>query len=360
MKISFNIGMGLAIGAVAGVGMAFTFQRGHVTSIQRGFRGVAQEVNYNDRTVAKLRAANVVPEPEAKQDPAGTPSSAVYQNVKVLGKVDSNEFLRVMAAVTAWVAPGEDQGCTYCHNVNNLALDSSYTKIVARRMMQMTEHINKDWAAHVGSTGVTCYTCHRGMPVPKYIWFNAPPPAPMEEGGVAEVNQGKNLVSTVAAYASLPYDPLSPFLEKDNEIRVIPHQALPGSTNTSIKQTEWTYGLMMHFANSLGVNCTYCHNSRAFWDWEQSSPQKVTAWYGIRMVRDLNNNYLDTLKPVWPEKRLGKLADAPKLNCQTCHQGIYKPLYGNSMVKDYPELGHDGQVDLTADIGSVNDYTPKN
>ena len=220
MKIGFNIGMGLAVAAVAGAGMAFTFQRGHVTSIQRGYRGVGQEVNYNDRTVVKQRAANVVPEPEPKQDPAGTPSSATYQNVKVLGKVDSNEFLRVMAAITAWVAPDEGgpwQGCYYCHNQENLALDASYTKIVARRMMQMTEHINKDWAAHVGSTGVTCYTCHRGYPVPKYIWYNAPNPAPMEEGGLAEVNQGKNLVSTVAAYASLPLDPLTPFLEKDNK-----------------------------------------------------------------------------------------------------------------------------------------------
>ena len=27
-----------------------------------------------------------------------------------------------------------------------------------------------------------------------------------------------------------------------------------------IKQTEQTYGLMMHMSQALGVNCTYCHN----------------------------------------------------------------------------------------------------
>jgi len=356
--MNFNLKLGLALGAVAGITFSYlTFQRPPVQTIQRGFRGVGLQLNYNKETLAKDRAANVVPAPEPKQDPSGQPSSAAYQNVKVLGKVDSNEFLRVMAAISGWVAP--EQSCAYCHNAENLALDSSYTKIVARRMLQMTEHINKDWAQHVGATGVTCYTCHRGMPVPKYIWFNAAPPAPLEVGGVAEVNQGKNLVSTVAAYSSLPYDPLSTFLEQDHEIRVVPHQALPGSSNVSIKQTDWTYALMLHFANALGVNCTYCHNSRAFWDWNQSAPQKVTAWYGIRMVRDLNNTYLDPLKSVFPAKRLGKLADSPKINCQTCHQGIYKPLYGNSMVKDYPELGADGQVDLTASIGSVGDYTAK-
>ena len=31
---------------------------------------------------------------------------------------------------------------------------------------QMTRHINADWKTHVGATGVTCYTCHRGQPVP--------------------------------------------------------------------------------------------------------------------------------------------------------------------------------------------------
>ena len=63
-------------------------------------------------------------------------------------------------------------------------------------------------------------------------------------------------------------------------------QALAGDRSNSIKQTDWTYALMIHFSQSLGVNCTYCHNSRAFENWEQSTPQRVTAWHGIRMVRD--------------------------------------------------------------------------
>jgi outer membrane protein OmpA-like peptidoglycan-associated protein len=33
------------------------------------------------------------------------------------------------------------------------------------------------------------------------------------------------------------------------------------------------------------------------------------------------------------------LGDAPKANCGTCHQGVYKPLFGANMLKDYPELG---------------------
>ena len=96
---------------------------------------------------------------------------------------------------------------------------------------------------------------------------------------------------------------------------------------------------MMHMSQGLGVNCTYCHNSRSFSAWDQSSPQRTTAWYGIRMVRDLNTAYLDPLLPTYPHNRLGPLGDAPKANCTTCHQGVSKPLLGVNMLKDYPELG---------------------
>ena len=127
-------------------------------------------------------------------------------------------------------------------------------------------------------------------------------------------------------------------------IRVQSEQALPGTDPHSIKETEWTYALMIHFANALGVNCTYCHNSRALGNWEQSTPQRVVAWHGIRMVRDLNDSYLDPLHSVFPPARLGPTGDSPKVNCATCHQGVFKPLYGVSMVTTFPELQGPSQV----------------
>ena len=236
-----------------------------------------------------------------------------------------------------------DQSCNYCHGVNIIAerLDK-YTKVVARRMLQMVADINQDWKSHVQNIGVTCYTCHRGQPVPANIWFEAP--APNHALGMAQMAAGKNHPSVVANGSSLPDDPFTPFLLGDNNIRVQGTEALPYGNLTSIKQADWTWSLMMHFSESLGVNCTYCHNSRAWSDWSQSSPQRVTAWYGIRMVREQNINYLQPLTSVFPHARLGVLADAPKVNCATCHQGAYKPLYGVSMLKDYPELG-DGTIE---------------
>jgi photosynthetic reaction center cytochrome c subunit len=118
---------------------------------------------------------------------------------------------------------------------------------------------------------------------------------------------------------------------------------VPGATArnmSSMKQTEWTYALMMNISQSLGVNCDYCHSTRAFADWSQSSPARVTAWYGIRMVRDLNTADLDPLNSVFPANRKGVLGDSPKVYCATCHQGVYKPLFGVSMLPTFKtELG---------------------
>ena len=173
--------------------------------------------------------------------------------------------------------------------------------------------------------------------VPAYVFYNDPGPA--HAVGMVETGVGKNIASPSVGLASLPYDPLTPFLEQDNNIRVNSTTALPTGDRQSIKQTEWTYALMMHFSQSLGVNCTYCHNTRAFADWSQSTPQRVSAWYGIRMVRDLNNTYLESVHSVFPPDQLGPEGDVAKVDCATCHQGVYKPLFGVSMAKDFPELG---------------------
>jgi photosynthetic reaction center cytochrome c subunit len=271
--------------------------------------------------------------PQVPATPGGPLAGDTFKNVQVLKDLPVGQFARLMAAVTTWVAP--TQGCTYCHAAD-LSSDALYTKVVARRMFQMTRHINTDWQKHVGGTGVTCFSCHRGHNVPEQIWFTAANPVTATFAGN---KAGQNAPSPVVRMSSLPNDPFTTFLESPREIRVVSEVALrQDGMGTSIKQAEQTYGLMMHFTQALGVNCTYCHNSRSFFDWDQSSPQRAVAWYGIRMVRDLNSHYLEPLDHTFPVTRRGPEGDAPKLNCATCHQGAFKPLNGVSMLKDYPEL----------------------
>jgi photosynthetic reaction center cytochrome c subunit len=261
----------------------------------------------------------------------------VYQNVKVLGDLSVGEFTRVMVSMTQWIAP--EQGCGYCHNLQNFADDSMYTKVVARRMTQMTQHLNASWKNHVADTGVTCYTCHRGQAVPNQVWF-APDDSKLAKGMLGQRN-GQNEPAASVGGSSLPKDPFTAYLQKDTPIRQISQTALPqgiNSTGSSTQMTEGTYGLMMHMSTGLGVNCAFCHNSRNFSDWKQSPPQRVTAYHGIRMVRELNNEFITPLTSTFPRNRLGPKGDVAKVNCATCHQGAYKPLYGEPMAKLYPEL----------------------
>lgn len=345
-------GTSLAVGAVcvallAGVGLAFTFEGLPVTSIQLGYRGVGQIVQYNARTQRREVALNTLDEPQPEIEASGEPSSKAYENVKVLGDVDSNEFLRLMAAYATWIAPTE--GCTYCHSAVNMAEDSVYTKVVARRMTQMVRYINANWGEHVGKTGVTCNTCHRGHGVPVNNWFTRAPRAGSH--GMAS-DSGMDVPAPTAGGSSLPGDAFTPFLLNAAQIRDQSPTALPSGDRQSIPQTEWTYSLMVHFADSLGVSCNFCHNSRAFSDWSQSTPNRVTAWHGIEMVRDLNNTFMVPLTGVFPVGRLGPTGDVAKINCATCHQGAYKPFYGASEVQSYPELkgpAPERQASLPAD-----------
>jgi photosynthetic reaction center cytochrome c subunit len=324
----------MALALVALASLLAGCERPPVDAVQRGFRGTGMEQVYNPRTVAANAEINKVPVALDPASPDGPKAGQVYQNVKVLGSLSVGEFARNMTAITNWVAPNE--GCVYCHNPQNFADDSKYTKVVARRMIQMTQYINADWKSHVAATGVTCYTCHRGKPVPAGVWFSAK--APVQDARSTGGHAGQNEPSKAVAFASLPSDPFTPFLSQAADIRVNGPVALPDGNRKSIKQAEWTYGLMMHMSDALGVNCTYCHNTRAFSSWETSTTQRVTSWYGIRLARDLNLNYLDPLTSVFPAARLGPNGDVAKINCATCHQGAYKPLYGASMIGAHPEL----------------------
>jgi len=312
-------------------------ERPPVQSTQTGYRGTGMVQVDNPRSLAKAKAAlPAIPDVGPPSAPADGPRARdVYQNVKVLGDLSPVEFNRQMLAFQQWVAP--TQGCPYCHVDGNFADDSKYTKVVARRMLEMTRNINSRWTTHVAQTGVTCYTCHRGKPVPDNVWFTAVAPKNNRVGSGMGDDAGQNRAVPSIAWASLPYDPFTPFLLQDEPIRAQTGTALPTDNRMSIKQAEWTYSLMNHMSVALGVNCTFCHNTQSFQSW-QGPAQRVTAWHGIRMVREMNKDYLTPLAATFPPQRLGPAGDVAKVFCQTCHQGVNKPLGGLAMAKDFEGL----------------------
>lgn len=324
---------------------------------QSGYRGTGMAQIENPRIAAYIneQLGEAPPAPYDLPPDEGSRARDVYENVQVLGDISADRFNRLMLAITEWVVPaayreseGSAGGCNYCHNAANLASDEIYTKVVARRMLQMTANINTTWGPHVGVTGATCYTCHRGQAVPAAVW--TPQPDDDNERPIVANMYGQNDPDEAVAYTSLPYDPYSPYLAGETNIRVQGATRFPvtGREDATIRSTEQTYGLMIHMSQGLGVNCTFCHNSRAFADWSQSNVQRTTAWHGIRLVRETNAEYILPLKEVWAANqaqwssyappRLGPLGAPLMVNCTTCHRGQNKPLNGVSQMAQFPSL----------------------
>lgn len=334
----------LALGAIAALPLTLAAcELGPKQSQQLGPRGPAMEQVTNLNLVKPPAAPPASAYALTSRD--GQKARDVYPELQVLGDISVDEFGLLMANITAWVvpadAPPEQAGCNYCHNPENMASYEKYTKSVALNMLKMTQNINVNWQSHVKQTGVTCYTCHRGKGVPEYSWSLKEQPVTR---GMTGYRAGQNEPLAVVGYSSLPNDPNATFLFNANEIRVNSKQIHPGTNTANIKDAEHTYGLMMRVSGALGVNCTFCHNSQNFAEWSHSRVQKQTAWYGIRMVRQANSDYIQPLASVFPAKgwddkaRLGPMGDPLKVNCQTCHQGYSKPLGGVSMLADNPSL----------------------
>ena len=322
--------------AIAGVAMLLLggCEIGPKRTAQTGYRGAGLDQIVD---VKHIKEASAIPAPPYPLPPDGGPTAGEsYQNLKVLGGVSKERFDHLMAEMNQWVAPPA-QGCNYCHNPENMASDEKYTKIVARRMLQMTQNINSKWSSHVKQTGVTCYTCHRGNAVPVNKWaLAAGTPDP---NTILGNKHGQNTPDANVGFSSLPSDPFAAYLAGKADIRLASSSPFPSEKHVvSIKDAEKSYGMMMHVSSALGVNCTYCHNTQSFRAWNLSRAQRATAYYGIRMVRDVNENYISSLASVFPAYRKGPHGDPYKVNCTTCHQGLSKPLGGISMIAQAPIL----------------------
>ncbi len=246
--------------------------------------GFPQEVLFHDK--AELLPSNRAP-PPLPAVPAGGPSATeAFKNVKVMTDVSAAEFMRTHQAITAWVSPKE--GCAFCHAGTDYASDAMPTKAAARVMLEMTRHLNTDWAGHVAGAGVTCYTCHRGQPVPAQIWFpDAPKPhRPM----IGHQDNWQESADTVRKF--FPDDGFAEYYLDDQPVVVQSSTVEPSHTIGSWPEATRVYEMMMQMSDGIGVNCGYCHNSRAFADWSQSSPYRWIGYDALRLVRDLNRHFL--------------------------------------------------------------------
>jgi len=107
----------------------------------------------------------------AAQDPARPAVGMVdVPTVKVLRGLTVPQFELEMQLMNQALGVG----CAHCHTRNNFASEENPRKATARRMIEMTQAINKQFfpdyrpepeTSRFGK--VTCFTCHQGSEKPK-------------------------------------------------------------------------------------------------------------------------------------------------------------------------------------------------
>ncbi|MEM9433385.1 MAG: photosynthetic reaction center cytochrome PufC [Pseudomonadota bacterium] len=337
-------GPGIVIGVVGGAVFVATMlvawgQPFATTSTQTGPRGTGMSIPEFKSAMAMedptldtfVSSAPIIPKPGDQ-----TAGQAYPDAEPLLADLTKENYDRLVDAMRAWT------GIEILFNG-----EESYQTAVARKMIVMTQNINEEWDGHVnanGQVGVTCATCHRGQPVPSETWFKNTPLLNTNMAGWSAV---QNRATSTSNSTSLPSDGLEELLVNYGQISVHDLESRvagsPADGARTIQDTERTYGLMNYFANSLGVNCNFCHNSRAFYDAEQVTPQWATASLGIAMVLELNNDYIAGVETDLPSERLGPIhQDVPKVACKTCHKGYQQPYQGLNVLADWPELASTG------------------
>jgi photosynthetic reaction center cytochrome c subunit len=83
----------------------------------------------------------------------------VYKNIQMFKALPASQLDPTMAFISGSLGVK----CGYCH-VNPFEKDSKPAKQTARQMIRMVFDLNK--GSFGGQSAVSCYTCHRGKPVP--------------------------------------------------------------------------------------------------------------------------------------------------------------------------------------------------
>jgi hypothetical protein len=106
------------------------------------------------------------PKGEGARHAGGPPPEP--KNLQIL-KVKGPELMAVMRNFSTALG----YRCDNCHVQGDFASDDKHEKVIARKMLQMTQQINAGFpnAGDEQRMRVTCYTCHRGEEHPK----TAPP-----------------------------------------------------------------------------------------------------------------------------------------------------------------------------------------
>jgi len=164
--------------------------------------------------------------------------------------------------------------CKHCHVERQYPSDNLEPKKMARKMLVMTYHMNREGFA--GEARVTCFTCHRGHNKPE--------------------EQGEMPKPTGPVPAALTVTPEQEQQRADKVFKNL--QVLGGRRAVMIPR------IMHAFTVSLGVQCTHCHVDGA-WDKDDKAPKKRAREMLILTARANGIVY----------------GTSQGISCWTCHRG---------------------------------------
>ena len=126
-----------------------------------------------------LFASNASPDSEVKENPqvtqllkelgpnASKPAAEVFHNVKLMGDIPADRFLRIM---DIGYRQSVGVSCDYCHVEDRWEADEKRPKRAAREMILMVrminDHLGKLTEIDTMDASVNCTTCHRGYVKP--------------------------------------------------------------------------------------------------------------------------------------------------------------------------------------------------
>ncbi|ACL25500.1 cytochrome c-554 Puf2C [Chloroflexus aggregans] len=201
-------------------------------------------------------------------------------NVQVLVGMSSAQIWTYMQQ---YVSGGLGVGCQYCHNINNFASDEYPQKIAARNMLRLVRDINAQFIVNLPAwkgNYVQCATCHNNAPVNMEAvgaqFINSVPPIkvtvdPLDANGQPildpaqkpEEIRGQVLLKDAILYYIYNYQVWKPFDPADPESGR-GSLALTYEGGRTQDQVTINQNVMNYQSWSLGVGCTFCHNSRNF------------------------------------------------------------------------------------------------
>lgn len=96
--------------------------------------------------------------------PAGQTSAKAYKNIKVLKDLPADQLIPLMKSFDAALGVN----CEFCHvvteNHEGFDRDDKPTKLMARKMIVMTQNLNK--TQKILKNKASCYMCHQGNKEP--------------------------------------------------------------------------------------------------------------------------------------------------------------------------------------------------